>query len=130
MKRILCAMYLVLGLGCGEEEPPPNVPVISSPQVLCEGGSTGEYPTVTEVSVVVTDDDRDLVSSSVTGFINGLSMDSLADDDADDRFTWTPPVEFTPPLVCNAEFTIVIAASDAGGRTTEETLVVEGNEVQ
>ena len=128
MKRIVLICLLGCGiLACEEEEKPQSAPVISGPLVECGPGESGEFDRVVEVSVEVTDVDGDLLSGSVTGFINGLQMDNLADPNADNQFTWTPPVEFSPPLVCNGEFTLVIAAEDAGGRVTRETLRVTGN---
>lgn len=128
-QRLLRPIFVLLAsfaLACGDDEVPQSAPLITAPEVECEPGATGEFPQVALVSVEVSDVDRDLLSSSVTGYINGLKMEGLEDPDGDNRFAWTPPVEFTPPLVCNGEFTLVITASDAGNRTTTETLVVTG----
>ncbi len=127
--RLLTPIFIfvaTLAFACGDDEVPQSPPFVSAPEVTCEAGATGEYPRVALVSVEVSDVDQDLLSSSVTGYINGLKMEGLEDPDGDNRFAWAPPVEFTPPLVCNGEFTLVISALDAGNRKTTETLVVTG----
>lgn len=116
----------LLFTACKKEEPPPPVPpVIGDGVVTCADASGQDYQVVESVGVTVTDGDGDLLSSQLVATVNGLKMEGMADDDADDVFTWAPPTSWDPPLVCRGKFTIVIEARDASGLSAKATLEVE-----
>ena len=121
-------MLLILaGLGaCKKEEPPPpKPPEILGATVTCADATGQDYQVVSEVGIEIVDPDRDLVASSLFATINGLRMTEIADADADDVFTWTPPASWDPPLVCRGDFTIVAEVVDATNIEVEQTFVIE-----
>ena len=120
----ILAMAL-LALGCDEEEPPPQTPPqIEGAEITCADEDGEDYPIVQEVAITITDPERDLLQSSIEGFINGLAMEGLEDPDADQAYTWSPPSAWNPPMVCRGDFTILVRAADASGKRAEETLIV------
>lgn len=128
MSRLVAAAVAVtlLGFGCKKEEPPPpEPPVIPGATVSCTDASGQDFPVVEEIGVEISDVDRDLVTSSIFVTANGLKLEEIADDDADDVFTWSPPTSWDPPMVCRVNFTIIAEATDATGLTTKQTIVVE-----
>lgn len=128
MKKLsaLIAVAALITLGCEEEEePPPEPPVIGEVTIECDDVEGQDYALVTEVGVTITDPERDLVESSIEGYINGLEMEGLTDPDADETYTWTPPAAWDPPMICRGEFTVVVRAEDATNLVTEETRRVQ-----
>ena len=122
----------LLSIGCGgEEEPPPpsTPPELSAPQVTC-GDATSEmaakydvdYPVILEVSVQATDAERDLVL--VTGNVNGYPITELTDDDADLRFTWSPPNSLEP-MVCRGEIVLSFQATDNDDNVSDLAEIIE-----
>lgn len=110
-------------VGCGDEPQPTSPPQISAPALTCYDVEGQDYPLVDEVQVTITDPDGDLLSSSVWGTVNGLVME-LSDDDADQVYTWRPPREWDPPMVCRGEYTIIVSARDLEGQESEQTFEV------
>ena len=95
--KCLCLLLFVslLGFGCGDSD--ENPPEIDAPTVSCStppSDSYAETDIVSEISVRVQDPDRDL--KSVTASANGVMLGTLTDDDADQRFNWSPPLGFGP----------------------------------
>lgn len=127
MYRSLFAL-VVVGLvfsGCEEDPKPENAPEIGAATITCKDPRrVGEYPEFGEIAIAITDVERDLVPSSIKGTINGIPMDGFADPDADEKFTWSPPAETEPPMICRGEFTLVVEAADLGGRISTKTLTV------
>lgn len=125
----LAAVALVVvcaATGCKKEEPPPTFPPeIPEARVTCGDVSGQDYPLVEEIGVTIRDPDRDLVIDSIFVTANGVILEELADDDADDVFTWSPPTSWDPPMVCRGTFTIVAEATDAEGKYNKKTLTVE-----
>ena len=121
----IATFVLVLAACEKEEPPPPEPPEIPEATVSCGDADGQDYPLVEEIGVTIRDVDRDLVTSSVFVTANGLPLEEIADDDADDVFTWSPPTSWDPPMVCRGNFTIVAEATDATGLTTKQTIVVE-----
>ncbi len=115
----------VAGTACKKEEPPPpKPPEILSADVICgDGGEDAEV--VEEVRVEITDGDRDLVLDTLFATVNGVPMEEIADDDADDVFTWVPPSSWDPPMMCRGDFRIVAEVTDATNLTTKQTFTVE-----
>lgn len=105
-----------------EEEKPQSPPTIGEITVECgQPRRAGEYPEIASFTVAISDPERDLVASSIKGVVNGIPMTGFADPDADEKFSWTPPAETEPPMVCRGEFTIVVEAADLGGRSATKT---------
>lgn len=122
-KVSILIIILAVCMGCEDEEKPKNPPEIGDARITCkEPRRQGEYPEVDEVTVLITDVERDLVPSTIKGTINGLAMKDFIDPDADERYSWSPAVESEPPMVCHGEFTMLIEAADLGGRMTTKTL--------
>lgn len=129
MRRVLIISLAFLTLAaCKEEEVPTFPPEIPSASVSC-GDATGDnYPTVAEVGVEITDADRDLVTDSIAITVNGIRLEEVADDDADDIYTWTPPSSWDPPMVCaGGTFRIIVEARDLEGHEVKQTFEVEGD---
>lgn len=127
MHKSLMGVF-VLGFvfaGCEEEPKPENPPEIGAASITCkEPRRGGEYPEFGEIAIAISDVERDLVPASIKGTINGIPMDGFADPDADEKFTWSPPAETEPPMICRGEFTLVVEAADLGGRISTKTLTV------
>lgn len=124
----LAATALVFALmmtGCKKEEPPTYPPEIPEATVTCTDVSGQDYPLVEEIGVTIRDPDRDLVTDTIFVTANGLKLEEIADDDADDVFTWSPPNSWDPPMVCRGKFTIIAEATDAEGKYNKQTIVVE-----
>lgn len=110
---------------CKKEEVPTFPPEIVSAQVTC-GDATGEdSPVVQEIGIKITDADRDLLAASILVTANGLPIDGLADNDADDIYTWSPPTSWNPPMVCRGIFQFIIQVRDAEGHEVKTTLEVD-----
>lgn len=126
MKKLIPILALAfVAIGCEEEEPPPETPPqIEGATITCADQDGQDYQVVQEVAVTITDPERDLVESSIEGFVNGLEMEGLEDPDADQAYTWSPPSAWNPPMICRGDFTILVRASDATGKSAEETLIV------
>lgn len=132
--RVLFAGVILASLfsvACGEEEPPPpsTPPELSAAQVTCGEVSAEmaakydvDYPVIQEVSVQVTDAERDLVS--VSGNVNGYPITELTDDDADLRFTWSPPNSLEP-MVCRGEIVLSFQATDFDNNVSELAEIIE-----
>ena len=127
------AVCVLVVTACGEEEepPPPSTPpTIEAPQVEC--GELGEemsalydldYPVLQQVSVEVSDPERDLLDASLRGSVNGYPMTGFTDEDADLRYTWTPP-EGLDPMVCQGEVVLRFMARDLDGNVAELNEIV------
>lgn len=122
---LVTVVALLAGACKKEEPPPPEPPEIPEATVTCADASGQDYQVVEEIGVTIRDVDRDLVTSSIFVTANGLKLEELADDDADDVFTWSPPTSWDPPMVCKGDITIVAEATDSEGLTTKQTIVVE-----
>jgi hypothetical protein len=119
----LTSCIAALSIACGEEEPAPVAPEMTGLELECaDSDQSGVDSQVLQmVSVMVTDDDRDLVG--VDGTINGLQI-TLLDDDADELFTWSPP-DSNEPMVCDGDFAVSLEAFDDAGNKTELYEIVE-----
>lgn len=128
----LAITTITFGSACSEPEPEPpsDPPVLEAPEVEC-GPATAEmaqaydidYPVILSVSVQVSDPQRDLVEDSVRGEVNGYPIPLLTDDDADLRYTWTPPSELAP-MVCRGEVVVRFEARDLDENTAEITEIL------
>lgn len=118
----LCAAFATFAMACGEEET-SSEPELSELQVTCvDSSQEGVDSQVLEsVSVRATDADRDLVS--VEGTINSLQM-VLTDEDADERFSWSPP-DAPEPVICSGEFAVSVTAFDADDNRVDLFEIVE-----
>jgi hypothetical protein len=127
MTRLAVAAVAIalMSAGCKKEEEPTFPPEIPEATVTCTDASGQDYPVVEEIGVTIRDPDRDLVTDSIFVTANGLKLDEIADDDADDVFTWSPPNSWDPPMVCRGTFTIIAQATDTEGQHTKQTLEVE-----
>lgn len=113
-------------LACKKEEPPPpDPPQVLGATVTCGDASGEDVQVVEEVGVEIVDPDRDLVTSSIFATVNGVPMKEIADDDADNVFTWRPPSSWDPPMACRGAFTIIAEVEDATDLHVKETIVVE-----
>ena len=83
-----------------------------------------DFQIVEKVLIEIVDADRDLVSTSIMGTVNGLMMDEFTDPDADQKYEWVVSTALDPPVICEGEFTIVVEAADAEGNLTRETLTI------
>lgn len=126
---------------CGSnDEPPPKPPAFDSPKIRCENVEEDDIdrPVVREVSVAVSDPDRDLITETgqLCGTLNGVPI-ALGDADADGRFTWEPSkqldenpcdggIDFEGQrFVCDGVFELRVTASDAEGNSTELETEIE-----
>lgn len=127
MRRIVLIplIFATLGACKKEEPPPPKPPEIRGATVDCADADGQDYQVVSEVGIEIVDPDRDLVAGSLFATINGVVMAEIADADADDVFTWTPPASWDPPMVCRGEFRIIAEVRDATGIEVEQTLLVQ-----
>lgn len=106
-------------LGCGGADGEP--PSISNVAITCAEDSNRSVGLVVEaLAARVSDEDRDLVS--VDGRINGLAV-TLSDEDADQRFEWSPP-ESSEPLACSGDFFVELTARDSAGNTATKSNVI------
>ncbi len=117
-----------------EEEPPPpsDPPEITAPEVTC-GPATDAHkaatyedyalPVVQEVSVQISDPQRDLLDASVRGEINGFPLPSLTDDDADLRYVWTAPVDGAP-IACKGDMVLRFWAEDLDENKAELSEII------
>ncbi len=122
-RKYSCLFVVVsfVGFGCGGDD--ENPPDIDAPTVTCGAppdGSYAETDIVTEISVRVQDPDRDLSTEGVSASANGTMLGELSDDDADQRFNWTPPVGFGP-IICRGTLSIRVVAEDVRGNGAERT---------
>jgi len=124
---IVGAMLLVAG-GCGDDS--SASPTVEDPQIACESVDDMDYDAVSEVSVLVSDSDRDLTipSEGLPGQLDGLDI-RMNDPNADQRFTWSPPSGMNEtPLACRGTFTLKVTASDQAGNVTNfEASVTPGS---
>ncbi len=106
---------------CGDDVPPE--PQMTGLELSCvDSGESGVDGQVLEtLSVQVTDADRDLVS--VKGTLNGVQI-TLADDDADERFTWSP-ASGDQPIACRGDLTVSLTAVDKAGHETTLFQIVQ-----
>lgn len=119
MMASVALVSLGLAAGCGGAD--GDEPTVSGIAVECidaDDANVGQV--VSTVSADVSDPDRDLVG--VEGRVNGVQL-TLTDDDADERFTWSPP-ESSVPLACAGDFFIQITAADKAGNTTTRSTVI------
>jgi len=126
MKRCVVILALsLLVLSCKKEEVPTFPPEIGAASVECGDVSGEDSPVVQMVGVQITDADRDLLTNSILVTLNGLPIEGLADDDADDIYTWSPPTSWNPPMVCRGIFQFVVQVRDAEGHEVKATLEVD-----
>ena len=126
MKTILLASLLFVGLtSCKKEEIPTYPPEIVSARVTCGDAAGQDAPVVEELGVEITDRDRDLLTDSLLVTVNGLRIEGISDDDADDVYTWAPPTSWNPPLVCRGIFEFIVQVRDAEGHEVKQTLEVD-----
>lgn len=110
-------LCIAINIGCGEDDP-SSKPIISDPQINCgdpPADSFADGQVIREFSVKVDDVDRDLLE--VTANLNGYQIQALTDDDADQRFNWTPDANLDP-MVCKGQISVQIQAKDAQGNIT------------
>lgn len=125
--RALGALLILATLAACAEDPvePPKPPVLTAAQITCAAapqGSNVDYEVVREVSVLVEDEDRDLLT--VTGTLNGIQMGALEDPDADQRFNWTPPTTLDP-IVCKGDITVRFEGKDQAGNLGELVEIIK-----
>lgn len=127
MRRLALISLVGLSLiGCKEEEPPPTFPPeIPGATVDCADMPEQDFPVVQEVGVEITDPDGDLLSDSLVVTVNGLLLEEVVDDDADDVYTWSPPTTWDPPMICTGTFQIIVEAQDAEGHQIKQTIEVD-----
>ena len=131
LPRLCLGLLTLFALsGCEEEEEPPppsDPPVIAEPMIECgevtdaqRAATYEEYDlaVVREVSVMISDPQRDLLDDSVRGELNGLPLETLTDQDADLRYVWTAPVEGAP-IACAEEMVVRVVAEDLDGNRAE-----------
>ena len=125
-KSIWCIALVSMALSaCEDDEKPQSPPEIGDAKITCKDPRrVGEYPEFGEIAIAITDAERDLVPSTIKGTINGIVMTGFVDPDADERYSWSPAVETEPPMICKGEFTLIVEASDLGGRTSTKTITV------
>jgi hypothetical protein len=118
---VLTSSIAVFAAACGDDVPPQ--PDMTELELACaDTTQSGVDSQVLEaISVMVTDADRDLVG--VDGTINGVQI-TLTDDDADERFTWSPPDD-AEPIACSGELVVSLNAVDKAGHTANLYKVVE-----
>lgn len=119
MMAVLC----LIQIGCGDSEG-PQAPEIGDAIIECGPAPAGvsmQDQVVTEVSVFVTDPDRDLISVSAT--LNGIPIE-VTDDDATMWFSWQPDPQDTP-LRCQGSFSLNVIARDAEGHETTSVIIIE-----
>lgn len=120
MIRFVHAMVLLTmlsSLGCGEEAT-SAAPKISTPELQCGQAPTSSFvdgQVIRELSVMVEDADRDLVS--VKANLNGYDIEALTDDDADLRYNWTPEGSLDP-MLCKGQIAVRVEAVDSEGNVT------------
>lgn len=111
---LTCVMALS---ACGGDEESAK-PTISQPEINCgdpPSDSFVDVQVIRELSVKVEDPDRDLLK--VTANLNGYAIEALTDDDADQRFNWTPEANLDP-MICKGQISVQIQAEDAEGNIT------------
>lgn len=126
MPRIFLTLLVGFALaGCKKEPPPTYPPEIVSAQVDCGDAAGEDSPVVQSVGVEITDADRDLLASKIRVTVNGVPIEGLTDDDADDVYTWSPPTAWNPPMVCRGIFQFIVHVEDAEGHEVKTTLEVD-----
>ena len=126
MKRcLLMGVLSVVALSCKKEEIPTYPPEIGAATVECGDVAGEDAPVLQTVGIEITDADRDLLTASIVASVNGLPIEGLADDDADDVYTWAPPTSWNPPIVCRGIFQIIVQVRDAEGHEVKATLEVD-----
>lgn len=121
----ICVLGLLMATGCKKEEVPTYPPQIVSAQVTCGDAAGEDSPVVQEIGIEITDPDRDLLADSILVTANGLPIEGLADNDADDVYTWAPPTSWNPPMVCRGIFQFIVQVRDAEGHEVKTTLEVD-----
>lgn len=141
-RALAVAVAGVVGLaasGCGSQDE-TKPPEFESPSVTCEdvGDDDIDGPAVQQVSVGVSDPDRDLVTErgQLCGTLNGLPI-ALGDSDGDGTFTWEPSKELDDNpcggdidfgdqrFACNGVFEIQVTAEDASGNSEQLEIEIE-----
>ena len=126
MRRIpFMLLILLAATSCKKEEEPTFPPEILAATVTCGDASGQDSPVVEEIGIQITDADRDLLSDSILVTANGVPIDGLADDDADDVYTWAPPTSWDPPMVCRGIFQFIVQVRDVEGHEVKTTLEVD-----
>ena len=127
MRRLASILLAGLALaGCKKEEPPPTFPPeVPGATVNCVETDGQDFPVVEEVGVEITDPVRDLLSDSIVVTVNGIKVDEIKDDDADDVYTWSPPTTWDPPMNCTGTFRIIVKAEDSEGHQVKQTIEVD-----
>ena len=117
---VLSTLAVSLSSACGDAPPEPE---LSGLRVDCAASSDPDVDgeVVEEVSVKVTDPNRDLIG--VSGTINGVAI-TLGDDDADQRFSWSPP-DNGQPMVCSGQLEVSVTAVDQAGHQASTFRIVE-----
>lgn len=113
----LVCTTLCFALGCGDSDE-STPPAVSSPAIACDAAPAGSFAdgqVVREVSIKVSDADRDLVA--VKANLNGIELGQLTDDDGDSTFNWTPPSSLDP-IRCQGTFSLRVEALDAQDNMT------------
>ncbi len=127
----IIGLLLVVAGGCGDES--SSSPTVEDPQIACESVDDMSYDAVSEVSIAVSDADRDLQipSEGLRGQLDGIDI-RLKDPNADRRFTWSPPSGMgETPFACTGTFTLEVTARDQAGNVTNfEASVSPGNSEQ
>ena len=119
------AVIVLIASACKKEEIPTFPPTIESAQVTCGDASGEDAQVVQEIGVKITDPDRDLLTDSILVTANGLVLEGLSDDDADDIYTWSPPTSWNPPMICRGIFQFIVQVRDAEGHEVKATLEVD-----
>lgn len=119
-------------VGCGEEEDPPEPPQFAAPIIECADSQDPDVEgrIVSEVSIQITDPDRDLLTDgedAPEGTFDSLPI-VLTDEDADQRFSWQPS-EMENRIRCEREHHLVVHARDAEGNeeTFDERITKDGD---
>jgi hypothetical protein len=129
--------------GSNDDEEPSTPPEFDAPKIACGemGGDDIDAEVVREVSVTVTDAERDLApkGSQLCGTLNGLPI-ALGDPDGDGVFEWTPSKELDDHpcdgtfdvggnrLVCDGGFELRVTARDADGNEAELVTEIDKND--